>query len=88
MPLTVQHVDVYPEEHSAGEPVLFLHGVPDSAQMWDGVIEHLESLYRCLAPDLPGAWDVPPLRPTLPAAFRTWPVLSRTCWERSTLPCH
>jgi pimeloyl-ACP methyl ester carboxylesterase len=54
MSLTVQHVDVYLEDHAAGESVLFLHGVPDSAQMWDGVIGRLASLYRCLAPDLPG----------------------------------
>src|SRR5579883_2843476 len=54
MSLPVQHVDVYLEDRGRGEPVLFLHGVPDSSQMWDGVIQHLEGQYRCIAPDLPG----------------------------------
>lgn len=52
--LSVQQVQVYLEDRGAGEPILFLHGFPDSAQMWEGVIERLEGQYRCLAPDLPG----------------------------------
>src|SRR5215469_1664138 len=54
MSLTVQNVEVYLEDRGAGEPVLFLHGVPDSAEMWGGVIQRLEGQYRCMAPDLPG----------------------------------
>lgn len=54
MSLPVQNGDIYLEDRGAGEPVLFLHGVPDSAEMWDGVIERLEGQYRCIAPDLPG----------------------------------
>lgn len=54
MSLTVQNVDVYLEDRGAGDPVLFLHGVPDSAEMWNGVIQRLEGQYRCLAIDLPG----------------------------------
>jgi pimeloyl-ACP methyl ester carboxylesterase len=54
MSLIVQNVDVYLEDRGSGESVLFLHGVPDSAEMWDGVIRRLEGQYRCLAPDLPG----------------------------------
>jgi len=54
MSLTVQNVDVYLEDRGAGEPVLFLHGVPDSSEMWSGVIQRLEGQYRCMAPDLPG----------------------------------
>jgi pimeloyl-ACP methyl ester carboxylesterase len=54
MSLTVQKVDVYLEDRGAGEPALFLHGVPDSAEMWGGVIQRLEGQYRCMAPDLPG----------------------------------
>jgi len=54
MSLTVQNVEVYLEDRGAGEPVLFLHGVPDSAEMWGGVIGRLEGQYRCIAPDLPG----------------------------------
>jgi pimeloyl-ACP methyl ester carboxylesterase len=46
----------------AGPPVLFLHGNPDTGDLWDGVIRTLESRHRCLAPDLPGFGrsDVPP----------------------------
>lgn len=54
MSLSVQHVQVSLEDRGCGEPILFLHGVPDSADMWSGIIAHLENQYRCLAPDLPG----------------------------------
>lgn len=37
-----------------GPPVLLLHGIPDSADIWSGVIPHLRGHYRCVAPDLPG----------------------------------
>lgn len=37
-----------------GPPVLLLHGIPDSADIWNGVIPHLRGHYRCVAPDLPG----------------------------------
>ncbi|MBA2680151.1 MAG: haloalkane dehalogenase, partial [Ktedonobacteraceae bacterium] len=38
MSLSIQGVNVYLAEHGSGSPVLFLHGAPDSAEMWDGVI--------------------------------------------------
>jgi pimeloyl-ACP methyl ester carboxylesterase len=38
----------------SGQPILFLHGIPDSGRAWDGVIARLSGHYRCLAPDLPG----------------------------------
>jgi pimeloyl-ACP methyl ester carboxylesterase len=38
----------------AGSPILFLHGVPDSAEMWQPVITRMQAHYRCYAPDLPG----------------------------------
>lgn len=47
-----------------GEPVLFLHGVPDSADMWLPVIQRLQGSYQCYAPDLPGLG-----RSTAPADF-------------------
>src|SRR5579885_161120 len=49
MSLVVQNVQVYLEERGSGEPILFLHGVPDSADMWSGIIDRLEDRYRCLA---------------------------------------
>jgi len=37
-----------------GEPILFLHGVPDTSEVWQGAIENLSGEYKCIAPDLPG----------------------------------
>ena len=37
-----------------GDPVLLLHGVPDSSKMWDAVVEELKDRFTCYAPDLPG----------------------------------
>ena len=54
MSLVIQGVNVYLTECGSGSPILFLHGAPDSAEMWSGVIEHLKGQYRCFAPDLPG----------------------------------
>jgi len=65
MPLTVQGVDVYLVERGSGSPTLFLHGAPDSAEMWNGVIEQLQDSYHCFAPDLPGFG-----RSTAPADFK------------------
>src|SRR5581483_12081909 len=54
MLLTVRNVRVYLEDRGSGEPILFLHGVPDSADMCSGVIDRLKGQYSCLPPDLPG----------------------------------
>jgi len=37
-----------------GKPVVFLHGNPTSSFLWRNVIPHVESVARCLAPDLVG----------------------------------
>lgn len=37
-----------------GAPVLFLHGNPDTKEIWDGAIEIVSKTRRCFAPDLPG----------------------------------
>ncbi len=54
MQLVVQHVHVYLVDKGSGPPILFLHGVPDTAELWSDVIAHLSADFRCLAPDLPG----------------------------------
>lgn len=41
-------------DQGSGPPCLLLHGNPDTADLWRGVISHLEADHRCLAPDLPG----------------------------------
>lgn len=38
-------------------PVVMLHGNPDNADEWRGVMSRLASDFRCLAPDLPGYGD-------------------------------
>jgi len=40
-----------------GEPVVFLHGNPTSSFLWRHVIPRVESVARCLAPDLVGMGD-------------------------------
>ncbi len=37
-----------------GDPIVFLHGNPTSSYLWRNIIPHVESLGRCLAPDLIG----------------------------------
>ncbi len=40
-----------------GEPIVFLHGNPTSSYLWRNVIPYLETLGRCIAPDLLGMGD-------------------------------
>jgi pimeloyl-ACP methyl ester carboxylesterase len=54
MQLAVHKVSVFVKEQGSGTPTLFLHGNPDSADLWDQLIELLSPKFRCLAPDLPG----------------------------------
>jgi len=36
---------------SSGDPVLvFLHGFPEAAFVWDDLLEHFSQRYRCVAP--------------------------------------
>src|SRR6202000_145570 len=44
-------------EAGRGDPIVFLHGNPTSSYLWRNVIPHLESLGRCIAPDLIGMGD-------------------------------
>lgn len=43
----------------SGYPVLFIHGMPTSNQLWRGVIERLCGHFTCLAIDLPGLGNTP-----------------------------
>lgn len=52
--VAVQGASIFVREAGEGPPVLLLHGNPDSADMWDGVLPLLSREHRCLAPDLPG----------------------------------
>jgi pimeloyl-ACP methyl ester carboxylesterase len=54
MYLQIDGTNTYLTEEGAGESVLFLHGVPDSADMWQPIMGRLQGQYHCYAPDLPG----------------------------------
>jgi haloalkane dehalogenase len=41
----------------SGDPIVFLHGNPTSSFLWRNIIPHLQSLGRCIAPDLIGMGD-------------------------------
>lgn len=47
-------VRTYVAEAGSGAPLLFLHGAPDSADLWAEVIDRLSDRFHCLAADLPG----------------------------------
>ncbi|MCZ6764209.1 MAG: haloalkane dehalogenase [Alphaproteobacteria bacterium] len=48
-------------EAGTGDPIVFLHGNPTRAFLWRNVIPHVETLGRCLAPDLVGMGDSGPM---------------------------
>lgn len=43
----------------SGYPILFIHGIPTSGQLWTGVIDRLLGGFTCLAVDLPGLGKTP-----------------------------
>ena len=52
-----------------GAPVLvFLHGFPEAAFVWDALLEHFSDRYRCVAPNLRGFEQSS--SPTEPEAYR------------------
>lgn len=53
-PLQVRNQYVHFEESGSGEPLLLLHGNPDTSAMWQPLVAQLDGHYRCIAPDLPG----------------------------------
>ena len=63
--LDMAYVDV-----GSGDPILFLHGNPTSSFLWRGIIPHVVSLGRCIAPDLIGMGDSAKLPGSGPDAYR------------------
>ena len=45
---------MYLVARGCGDPVLFLHGIPTSCALWNGVIGILSGQFQCIAVDLPG----------------------------------
>lgn len=54
MDIQVQGYAVHVTQAGTGAPVLFLHGVPDSAELWDATIAGVADRYACYAPDFQG----------------------------------
>ena len=45
----------------SGDPILFIHGMPTSGRLWNGIIKRLCGSYKCFAVDLPGMGETPRL---------------------------
>jgi haloalkane dehalogenase len=57
-------------EVGQGDPIVLLHGNPTSSYLWRNVLPHLESLGRCIAPDLIGMGDSDKLPDGGPGSYR------------------
>src|SRR5215216_2837906 len=57
-------------EVGEGDPIVFLHGNPDSSYGWRNVIRHVVGLGRCIAPDLIGMGDSDKLPDSGPDSYR------------------
>jgi pimeloyl-ACP methyl ester carboxylesterase len=53
---------MYLLSRGSGYPVLFIHGIPTSSQLWSGVIDQLLDRFTCMAVDLPGLGRTPRAR--------------------------
>jgi haloalkane dehalogenase len=53
-----------------GDPIVLLHGNPTSSYLWRNVLPHLQSLGRCIAPDLIGMGDSDKLPDSGPGSYR------------------
>ena len=76
----------------AGEPILFVHGIPTSSYLWRNVIRALQGDFRLVAPDLMGLGDTAtPLdhRFDMEAqADKLLELADRIGLDRFTLVCH
>jgi haloalkane dehalogenase len=57
-------------EVGEGDPIVLLHGNPTSSYLWRNVLPHLQSLGRCIAPDLIGMGDSEKLPNSGPGSYR------------------
>src|ERR1700689_3561710 len=53
---------MYLLSRGSGYPVLFIHGIPTSSELWSGVIDRLLARFTCMAVDLPGLGRTPKSR--------------------------
>jgi pimeloyl-ACP methyl ester carboxylesterase len=45
------------EDHGAGQPLVFLHGLTFDRSVWRPIIDRLDDRFRCIAVDMPGHGD-------------------------------
>ncbi|MFP6654538.1 MAG: haloalkane dehalogenase [Myxococcota bacterium] len=57
-------------ERGEGDPIVLLHGNPTSSYLWRNVVPHLETLGRCIVPDLIGMGHSEKLADSGPNAYR------------------
>ena len=50
---------MYLLSRGSGYPVLFIHGIPTSSQLWTGVVQKMRDRFTCLTVDLPGLGKTP-----------------------------
>ena len=50
---------MYLLSRGSGYPVLFIHGIPTSSQLWSGVVQKMRDRFTCLTVDLPGLGKTP-----------------------------
>jgi haloalkane dehalogenase len=53
-----------------GDPIVLLHGNPTSSYLWRNVLPHVQSLGRCIVPDLIGMGDSDKLPDSSPTSYR------------------
>jgi haloalkane dehalogenase len=57
-------------EVGEGDPIVLLHGNPTSSYLWRNILPYLQSLGRCVAPDLIGMGDSDKLPNSGPGSYR------------------
>jgi pimeloyl-ACP methyl ester carboxylesterase len=51
---SVNGINLYYEEHGAGDPLVLIHGFSWSGMVWNGLVPRLADRYRVIVPDLRG----------------------------------
>lgn len=52
--MLINGIEVFLQEDSAAQPIVFIHGFPFDPTLWDNVIEQLKDDYYCISYDLRG----------------------------------
>ncbi len=74
-PLAKQYATVHGlrmafHERGEGDAIVFIHGNPTSSYLWRDVVPHVETLGRCIVPDLIGHGDSDKLPDSGPDSYR------------------